>query len=186
MATTSVIAEQLKKMLAALPQQSAKLSSDQIKAMLDVWQEDLADIPDDLLTTACRSHREQSQWLPSIFEIRKAAVGLMRQASPANQDASDAWEDVRRAIQRVGSYGLPEFDNPITTEIVKRMGWREICLSESPTEVIRAQFERYYNEHAGRLERNAAQSPAVRQFIGAMQIGNGNDPIRRIAAGDEP
>ena len=167
--TQETITRLLRRTLAAYPQHAARLSTAQIRDMQDVWQEMLSDLPDELLVAAVRSHLERSQWLPSIAEIRQAAVSLMRQASPAEQSAIDAWGDVKHAIARIGSYNVPSFDNPITARVVRRMGWREICLSEDPEGVIRAQFERYYNGEMERAERIAAQSPAVTAFVASME-----------------
>lgn len=168
MATPSSISKELRRMLAAYPQHAAKLDATQIAAMLEVWLEDLADLPDDLLIASCRNHRERSQWLPSIAEIRASAVSLMRQASPANQIAGEAWGDVKQAIASVGYYSLPQFDNPATAAAVRRMGWREICLDDGPEGVIRAQFERMYNAEIERMEGKVQQSATVREFVAAM------------------
>mgnify|MGYP003620057571 CR=1 FL=1 len=180
MATQSNISKELRRILAAYPQHAARLEPSQVTAMLEVWQEDLADLPDDLLAVACRNHRERSQWLPSIAEIRASAVSLMRQASPARQSASEAWGDVKRAIASIGYVGSPEFSNPATAAVVRRMGWRDICMDDGPEGVIRAQFERMYNAEIERMESAVQQSPAVREFIGAMTI----NPDRQIAPGD--
>lgn len=180
MATPSSISKELRRMLAAYPQHAAKLDAAQLTSMLEVWHEDLADLPDDLFIVACRNHRERSQWLPSIAEIRASAVSLMRQASPAAQIAGEAWGDVKRAIASVGYYGKPEFDNPATATVVRRMGWRDICMDDGPEGVIRAQFERMYNAEIERMESAVQQSPAVRDFIGAMTI----NPDRQLAPGD--
>ena len=180
MATQSNISKELRRMLAAYPQHAAKLEPSRIADMLEVWQGDLADLPDDLLTVACRNHRERSQWLPSIAEIRTSAVSLMRQASPARQSASEAWGDVKKAIASVGYVGRPEFANPATAAAVRHMGWRDICMDEGPEGVIRAQFERTYNAEIERMESAVQQSPAVRDFIGAMTV----NPDRQIAPGD--
>lgn len=171
MATPEVIRTQLKRMLAALPQHAAKLSDAQIVDMLEVWQEDLADLDDALLVAACRNHRDGSQWLPSIAEIRASAVSLMRQASPANQIAGEAWGDVKKALGTTGYYNLPVFANPATAAVVRRMGWRNICMDDGPEGVLRAQFERMYDAEIQRLENQVQQSPAVRAFVEAMRVG---------------
>ena len=180
MATQFNISKELRRILAAYPQHAARLEPSQVTAMLEVWQEDLADLPDDLLAVACRNHRERSQWLPSIAEIRASAVSLMRQASPSRQSASEAWGDVKRAIGRIGYVGSPEFSNPATAAAVRRMGWRDICMDDGPEGVIRAQFERFYDAEIARMENAVQQSPAVRDFIGAMTVS----PDRQLAPGD--
>lgn len=168
MATQSNISKELRRMLAAYPQHAVKYEPSQVASMLEVWQEELADLSDDLLAVACRNHRERSVWPPSLAEIRASAVSLMRQASPANQMASEAWADVKKALLSIGYYGRPEFSNPATAAAVSRMGWRDICLDDGPEGVIRAQFERFYNAEIERMESKVQQSPAVREFIAAM------------------
>ena len=180
MANQKLIRNLLNQTLMAYPQHTAKLPENMIAGMVDVWLEHLSDLPDDLLTVAVKNHIERSQWLPSIAEIRASAVSLMRQASPARQSASEAWGDVKSAIRSIGYVGSPEFDNPATAAVVRRMGWRDICMDDGPEGVIRAQFERMYNAEIERMESAVQQSPAVRDFIGAMTI----NPDRQIAPGD--
>ena len=169
MANRETVVMAVKHILTAYPKERAKLGQDEIKSMFEIWPQYLSDLDEMLLMAAVQEHVTHSQWLPSIAEIRQAAVSLMRQASPAGQSAIDAWGDVKQAVARVGSYNAPSFDNPITARVVRRMGWREICLSEDPEGVIRAQFERYYNGEMERAERSAAQSPAVAGFVASMQ-----------------
>lgn len=158
----------LRHTLAAYPSHTARLSDAQIRDMQEVWLEMLGDLPADLLAAAVRSHIERSQWLPSVAEIRQAAVKLMRQGSPAQESAIDAWGSVKREVRRVGSYGAPYFVNPITARVVQRMGWREICLSEDPEAVVRAQFERYYNAEMMRAEEQAGMSADLRDFLATL------------------
>lgn len=189
MATPSTINRELRRMLAAYPQHVARIEREQLAMMAEVWQDDLSDLDDNLLTVACRNHRERSQWLPSIAEIRASAVSLMRQASPAAQTASEAWGDVKKAIRQVGYVGIPQFDNPATAAVVKRMGWMEICQDDGPEGVIRAQFERIYDAEIGRMESKVTQSPEVRAFIasitppanGQIAAGDAQDIIKQIA-----
>lgn len=171
MANQKLIRNLLNQTLMAYPQHTAKLPADMIAGMVDVWLEHLGDLDDALLAVAVKNHIERSQWLPSIAEIRASAVSLMRQASPAAQIAGEAWGDVKRAVGRVGYYGKPEFDNPATAAVVRRMGWRDICMDDGPEGVIRAQFERMYDAEIARMEGKVQQSAAVRQFVEMMTAG---------------
>lgn len=188
MASVHLVRSLLNQVLAAYPQHVSRLSSETIAAMPNVWIEHLSDLDDLLLMAAVKNHIERSQWLPSIAEIRASAVSLMRQASPANQIAGEAWADVKRAIASVGYYGQPEFTNPATAAAVQHMGWREICLDDGPEGVIRAQFERMYNAEIERMEGKVIQSPTVRDFIasmtpqgdGQLPAPNMQDVVRRI------
>lgn len=169
MATPSEISTELRRILAAYPQHAAKLPAQSLTAMLEVWQSDLADLPADLLTMACRNHRERSQWLPSIAEIRASAVSLMRQASPAADDWNDAYAELQRQILRIGYTGIPEWSNPALAQTVKTMGgWWAVCQNDDPEGVFRAQFRDTYQIVIGRMERNVQQSSAVRDFIASM------------------
>lgn len=169
MATPSEISTELRRILAAYPQHAAKLPAQSLTAMLEVWQSDLADLPADLLTMACRNHRERSQWLPSIAEIRASAVSLMRQASPAADDWNDAYAELQRQILRTGYTGIPEWSNPALAQTVKTMGgWWAVCQNDDPEGVFRAQFRDTYQIVIGRMERNVQQSSAVRDFIASM------------------
>jgi hypothetical protein len=157
-------------MLAALPQHAVKLSDAQIVDMLDVWQEDLADLDDALLVAACRNHRERSIWLPSVAEIRASAVSLMRQSSPADQDWNEAYAELQRQIGLVGYIGKPNFANPALAETVRTLGgWQQVCWNEDPEGVFRGQFRDVYQVVISRMERKVQQSGAVRQFIEAMR-----------------
>ncbi len=171
MATQSTINAELRRMLAAYPQHAAKLDKATLGSMLEVWQEDLADLDDNLLTMACRNHRERSQWLPSIAEIRASAVSLMRQASPADQDWNEAYAELQKAIRRYGYVTVPEWTNPALAETVKTLGgWQAVCFNEDPEGVFRAQFRDVYAVVIGRMERKVTQSPEVREFIDSMKI----------------
>lgn len=174
MAERRTVQRVLNQILMAYPAQSAKLSDSMIAGMIETWADHLSDVNDDMLAAAVRNHIDNSQWLPSIAEIRAGTVALMRQASPAHQIASEAWGDVKRAILTVGYYSKPTFANPVTAAIVQRMSWREICLDDGPEGVIRAQFERMYDAELARRETAAQQSPEVRQFVAAM-TASGND-----------
>jgi len=196
MATPETIRSQLKRILAAYPQHAAKLTDGQIVDMLDVWQEDLADLEDGLLVIALRNHRERSQWLPSIAEIRASAVSLMRQASPADQDWNEAYAELQRLISSVGYIGKPEFANPALAETVRTLGgWQQVCWNEDPEGVFRGQFRDVYQVVIARMERKVQQSSAVRDFIAAMTSpSNGQlpapsdaqDVIKRLAEGKRP
>ena len=196
MANDTTIRNELKRMLAALPQHSARFTEAQIGDMLEVWLEDLADLPDDLLKVACKNHRERSQWLPSIAEIRASAVSLMRQASPADQDWNGAYAELQKQIRQIGWVGnldywpKPEWTNPALAETVKELGgWAAVCNNEDPEGVFRAHFRDVYAIVISRMERKVTQSPEVRGFIDSMRIpadrqleaGDAVDLIKRLA-----
>ena len=191
MATPSNISKEMRRMMAAYPQHSVKYSPQQVTDMLEVWQEELADLPDDLLSVACRNHRERSVWPPSIAEIRASAVSLMRQASPADQDWNEAYAELQRLILSVGYTGKPDFANPALAETVRTLGgWQQVCWNEDKEGVFRGQFRDVYQVVIARMERKVQQSATVREFIAAMtppangqlpEPGEAQDMIKRLA-----
>lgn len=190
MATQSTISAELRRMLAAYPQHAAKLDKATLGSMLEVWQEDLSDLDDNLLVMACRNHRERSQWLPSIAEIRASAVSLMRQSSPSDQDWNEAYAELQLQIRRLGYVGAPEWTNPALAETVRTLGgWVAVCFNEDPEGVFRKQFKDVYEVVIERMERKVTQSPEVRGFIDSMRIpaerqleaGDATDLIKRLA-----
>jgi hypothetical protein len=88
-----------------------------------------------------------SKWLPTVAEIRAAAADVKHGPVRAG---GEAWGDLVEAIRRVGSYRpAPTFADPLVTECVKAMGWRELCLGSNDA-ADRAKFVALYDSLAGR------------------------------------
>lgn len=162
------IARVLNLVLAAYPSQAVKLPTQTIAAMLEVWQSTLSDLDPDLLSIAARRHIERSEFMPTVAEIRQAAIDISRQASPAQETAQEAWAKVRQSILSYGHNRQVTFANPITQAVVNQFGWYEMCTSEDPEAVNRAQFIKAYETQLARLEDRARQSPAVREFVAQL------------------
>lgn len=181
MASARLVRSLLNEVLIAYPQHVARLSSETIAAMPDVWIDHLSDLDDTLLTMAIKNHIERSQWLPSIAEIRASAVSLMRQASPADQGWNEAYAELQLQIRRLGYVGAPEWTNPALAETVRTLGgWQAVCFNEDPEGVFRKQFKDVYEVVIERMERKVTQSPEVRSFIDSMRI----PAERQLEAGD--
>ena len=122
------------------------------KQQAALYDRKLKDIPDEILFRAIDALINESEFLPTIAEIRKRARSIYAQAAGITPpDASKGWGDVVVAIGRVGMNRFPKFDDPITGETVRRMGWKEICLAPvDSTSTLRAQFLRMYAQCAER------------------------------------
>ena len=162
------VTKSLNAVLAAYPSQSSKLAPSTIAAMLEVWQDTLGDLDPDLLRMSVRRHIERSEFMPTVAEIRQAAVDIARQASPAHETAQEAWRKVRSSILSYGHNNKVTFANPITQAVVEQFGWYEMCVSEDPEAVNRAQFIKAYETELSRREDRARQSPAVREFVAQL------------------
>ena len=96
-----------------------------------LWEKSLSDIPYDIAEKALIKVLATSKFFPTIAEIREAAADITQ---PRTMDAIEAWGLVIKAIRRYGSYreseaiaSLPED----VAQMVKRFGWRELCLNEN-------------------------------------------------------
>nr|DAV12465.1 MAG TPA: replication protein P [Caudoviricetes sp.] len=104
------------------------------------------DIPDPILVKAIEALIKESRFLPSVAEIRERAAALYKAAQGAEPpDAGRGWGEVVREISRTGYYGKPRISDPVAAEVVRRMGWKEICSAPADeTGVLRGQFLKMY------------------------------------------
>jgi hypothetical protein len=130
----------------------------QISDLQVLWCELLRDVDGDLLRAAALQHVANSKWFPTVAELRQSAADI---ASPDHRmTAMEAWGEVSRQIRSVGSYGEPEFSNPLIYRLVDDMGWRNLCASEMPG-ADRARFMDGYNALLTRERREVMELPQV-------------------------
>lgn len=84
------------------------------------------------------------KWLPPIAAIREATLAI---ALGERRPGGEAWGDVLREIRRVGVNRAPAFEDDLVEKAVHALGWRELCLSESPV-ADRARFIELYDQLA--------------------------------------
>ena len=140
---------------------------------MELWYRDLNDIPAEVLTAALRKWAVTETWPPSLAELRKACGEIVNGPAP---DWGDGWSNVMRAVGRYGVHreaealaSLPE----MARAAVRRIGWRDICLSDNP-ETLRAQFRQVYEIVTKRETENRNLPPALREMIGALCL-TGNE-----------
>lgn len=97
-----------------------------------------------------------SRFRPTVAELRDAAADV---AVGERRRGADAWGDVVQAIRRFGSYRTPVFDDPITARVVEALGWRNLCLSESPEASDRARFIELYEAFSESARRELVSTP---------------------------
>lgn len=112
------------------------------QARLQIMYENLRDLtPQEFergVRTFCRAHRELYPGTNVIANIRRYAKGHHVQTSP-----EEAWRAVLAEVRRVGSWGTPQFRDPLVAQAVKAVGWLAICQSEL-IGVERAHFSKAY------------------------------------------
>lgn len=144
----------LKQLFSAYPGSKATLET---VAMYDRL---LADIPDDELQAAIDQTVSTSEFLPTIAKIRDLHFRLQHISALG---WADSWDLVQKEMRRIGSYGMPVFNDELTTRVVKAMGWKALCASENAA-TDRAQFRDMYNDMAQRSEFGAKLTPAALQI----------------------
>ncbi len=119
------------------------------QANADAYAAALVDLDREAMALAVQSLTRTHKWLPSIAEIRAAAVNVSCGERPL---ALAAWGSVCGAAERRGSYWSPKFRDPITQKCVESMGWRYLCRSTSDAS-DRARFVELYDQLAERERR---------------------------------
>ena len=150
------------KLLAVLAASYPKFEVDDLK--VQVWYEMLGDLDYDVANIAIKKIIMLNTFPPAIAEVRKAAIEI---SSPRGLTAAEAWGEVIRAIRDYGYYREKEAMasmSPITAQVVRYLGWREICLSEEP-EILRAHFLKMYDQVAAREQKKQLLSPTMQTEI---------------------
>jgi hypothetical protein len=123
-----------------------------MRLLKDIAPDDLQTIVDQAIATC--------KFLPTVAELRDMHHGLQRTALPS---WVDGWDSVQSEIRRIGSYGVPHFDDPLTAKVVHSMGWRTLCLSETAS-IDRAQFRDMYTALVSRQDYDQKLLPQAREL----------------------
>lgn len=140
-----------------------------------VYDRLLSDIPPADLQTVVDQCIATCKFLPTVAELRdewhKLTVCL------GTPTATEAWADVIKQIRQVGHTGKPEFASPVTAQVVRAMGWRDLCMSENVV-ADRAHFLRMYEQL---VERGDTVQKLLPQALDMAErrIGNGLQPLAR-------
>ena len=132
---------------------NAHLTEENVRA----YQDGLVDLDYEAGMSAVRRHSNESKWFPSIAEIRELALSEQLEL-PAPEEA---WSEVMRAIDAVGSAGWPAWSCPEIGQAVKAVSWHAICMSQlDQLGVKQAHFMRCYAVYAERTKRTLNRASA--------------------------
>lgn len=119
---------------------------------ISVWYEFFKDINIKDFKMAVGRIVNKSKFLPSISEL-KSEIALI--SNPVLQmNAEDEWDNVLRTVRRFGSYRETEAMeslNPYTRNIIRQIGYKRICMSES-IQWERKEFIELFNVNKDRDE----------------------------------
>ena len=99
---------------------------------LTVWYSFFYKVNSNTFKVAIKNIAEKNKFIPSIAEIRAEINKIQNPELKLN--AEDEWTYVLNAIHKFGYYntnGALESLKPITREIVERLGFQNLCMSEN-------------------------------------------------------
>lgn len=114
------------------------------KAALELWYQELKDLPYGVANAALRRHVNTSPFPPAIADLRKGAAGMQKEPG----SWSSGWEQFQAAVRKFGFYQQEDALNSmdgITRKVVRRLGWKELCMSENLMQ-DRANFRMIYEQ----------------------------------------
>lgn len=118
----------------------------------NIWFTLLGDLEYNVLQAAILKHMATNKFPPTIAELREAATTIRVGELP---DWGEGWEKVLMAIRKFGMYreteALQTMDETTKT-CVKRLGWRNICMSENINH-DRANFRMIFEQLCERTKR---------------------------------
>ena len=138
----------------------------------------LSDIPPCDLQTVVDQAIAECRFLPTVAELRERFHALTR--TLGQPSATEAWGEVQAQIRAVGYIGTPYFANDVTAQVVRHLGWRDLCASENAI-ADRAHFMRMYDqlvERGNSVQKllPQAREMAERRIVGGLQHISGYLP----------
>ena len=136
---------------------------------IKIWYRLLQDIPYEVANIAIQRHMMTNKFPPTIAEIREQAALSVN--NELNSDWGQSWEQVCRAIRTYGLWGTEEAFasmDDITRQCVKRLGWKELCMSENPMQ-DRANFRMIFEELKLKTKQESALPLNVKESIAKLQ-----------------
>ncbi|HUS27572.1 MAG TPA: replicative helicase loader/inhibitor [Kofleriaceae bacterium] len=119
--TNTEITQALKLIFAAYPQQRARMSADDVKAMHDVWSLAFADVSLEPAKAAIARHVCTSKWMPSIAEIREQ-LGTLHHG--LKRSGINAWGDLK-ALRTYREREAMEQVDPVVLFVCRAFDWIE-------------------------------------------------------------
>lgn len=152
----------------AYPRFYLNIKKEDANNTVDLWTEMLEDYELEVVKVAVKKLIAEMVFPPTIADVRKL---LVETTTERIIDASEAWGQVKRAISLYGQYqeekALESLDDS-TRQIVKRLGFKELCRSE--TEMAdRAHFIKLYDNYVKEQKRDKQIPLQIKQASELIQ-----------------
>ncbi len=136
----------------------------------DLWFHQLEDLPYDLVKLALEEWVSLNKWAPTIADLREKAAEIK---NGPGKTWGEAWEEVLKVIRRFGTYradeALEALDE-VTCQVVKRIGYQNICQSENIA-ADRANFRMIYEQITERKKQEERIAPKMLEMIRGITSG---------------
>lgn len=146
-----------------------------------IYERMLADLPYPAANAAVERLLATTKFLPSVAEIREAALTV---ANGEQTAGGEAWGEVQRLIARWGSRRYdenwsPPITDPVAKNVVRALGWVALCDSENPT-ADRARFIELYDRLASTHRRLLLSDhlPAMQRY---RALQGAENTVERLA-----
>lgn len=117
-----------------------------------IWYTLLSDLEYPVLNAAIQKYMVTNKFPPTIADLREMATTI---CTGEIQEWGEGWEKVLKAIRFYGFYreteALETMDE-LTRTCVKRLGWRNLCMSEN-NNMDRANFRMIYEQLSERTKK---------------------------------
>lgn len=133
------------------------------KEAMELWYEEFKEIPYEDAVAGLRRHVNTSKWCPTIAELKEAIVTN----TAGEKDWGSLWDECIRVIHQYGynrEAEAMESMSPLTRQIVTRLGYRQLCMSEDQM-ADRANFRMIYEQVANNEYERAALPETLREKI---------------------
>lgn len=140
------------------------------QGMISLFTAMFKDMSYEVVNCALQKFILESPYPPTVHDLYKEIVSVTKFNVP---DEDEAWHEVARAIRLYGYYRPEEaFDSmsEVVRDVVKAIGWLEICLSEN-IEIVRDQFIRLYSIAIQRKEQEMLMPSTLKRRIARLAKG---------------
>lgn len=135
---------------------------------IKTWYKFLNDLPCDIATACVERYIATNKYPPTIADIRETVADIMVDKT----DWSESWQEVLKCISR---YGLPNEEKAFeamtecTKECVKRLGWKNLCISQNQT-ADRANYRMVYEAVVKEKKNNLALPENLKLKLSNMKL----------------
>lgn len=138
------------------------------KYAFELWYGLLNDLSYSVGNMAVRQYMNTNKFPPTVADIRELATKIVNGSEP---DWGEGWAQVQKAIHMYGMYnpdGAMEYMNEVTRDVVKRLGFQNLCTSDNEA-ADRARFREIYNGLSEEKKKRSVIPEALRREIDAVR-----------------